>query len=394
MMIENPGALNDRVTDLACLRCEARFPTHDRAADRGIGCPTCLQKGYPASLKVAYGGPPDFSRDSEPIGMAAFSRQLPYEDFPSLGEGSTPLIELPGIAGELEIDRLWVKNEGANPTGSHKDRMSPLVVARALDLGRDTVIAASSGNAGASLAAYAQCAGLHCVIVSTPDITPLWAQAITMTGADLIIQETPKDRWIYMEEKVGESGWYPATNFLDPPVGSNPFGVQGYKTAAFEILAAMGEQPPSVLIVPTARGDLLWGLYEGMAELASAGRIGKPPRLISVEPVPRLSRVLAGTDYRRSFTGMTHDMVSIGGTTATYQSLVALRGTEGTAVEVSNAAARKAQRKLAKTGFYAELSAAASLAGLWKAIDLQLIQPDDRVVLLLTSHGYKEKVSS
>jgi threonine synthase len=389
---ENSSVLNERVKGLACLRCRAFYDLDHKTIDRGVGCPACLQVGYPASLVVVYNGVEDFSPVSGQPGMAAYNQLLPYMGYPSLGEGGTPLFNLPGIAASLGIEQLWIKNEGSNPTGSHKDRMSPLVVARAVDLGRETVVAASSGNAGASLAAYAGRAGLQCVIISTPTITPFWAEAITLTGARLVLQETPKDRWVYMAQKVREDGWYPVTNYLDPPVGSNPFGVQGYKTVAYEIMEACQDQPPTVLVVPTARGDLLWGIWGGLTDLVEANQISKLPRLVAVEPIPRLSRVLAGGDYRISSEGEPHDMVSIGGTTSTYQSRAALLESKGAAVEVSNPSARKAHRELAKAGLYAELSAAASLAGLWSALERRLIQPNDSVVLLITSHGYKEQI--
>lgn len=99
--------------------------------------------------------------------MLRYGERHPYRTFPTLGEGGTPLVSLPILAERLQVQGLWVKNEGQNPTGSHKDRLSPLVVARALELGRTTVVAASSGNQGVSLALYAAAAGLECEIVTT-----------------------------------------------------------------------------------------------------------------------------------------------------------------------------------------------------------------------------------
>lgn len=142
---------------------------------------------------------------------------------------------LPHLAEEIGLDRLSIKLESANPTGSHKDRMSAQFVARAKARGGPGVIAASSGNAGASLAAYAAAAGLHCIIVTTPAISPPWKRAIEMTGAKIIYTEDSLERWAIVRRKVREEGYASATNYLDPPVGSDPYGVDGYKTLGYEL---------------------------------------------------------------------------------------------------------------------------------------------------------------
>jgi threonine synthase len=389
--MNKPGIyqVNPRLQALTCLRCGARYELHDPRVDQGLGCTACLQQGYPVSLRLEYRIEEGW-RVEQAAGMFRFRALLPYHNFPTLGEGSTPLVELRSLARTLGVAKLWVKNEGQNPTGSHKDRMSPLAVARAAALGRDTVVAASSGNAGASLAAYAAAAGLRCVIYSTARISKAWRQAIEITGAELVIARTPEERWVIMQQRVREQGWYPVTNFLDPPVGSNPFGVDGYKTVAYEILEACGDNQPTVIFIPTARGDLLWGIWQGLQDGKQNGLCWEMPRLFAVEPAPRLSRVLAGEDYRQPFEEEPHAMISIGGSTVTYQSVSALRDSHGGAVEVPMEKAELAQHELARQGIYAELSAAASLAGLKILLKQGQIRGSDRVVLIITSHGFKD----
>ena len=251
------------------------------------------------------------------------------------------------------------------------------------------MIAASSGNAGASLAAYASAAGLGCAIIATPLLNPGWARAIELPGARLILADTPMDRWQILRN-MAEEGGYPVTNYLNPPVGSNPFGLQGYKTVGHEIAEQCQGVTPTMVLVPTARGDLLWGIWQGLVEAQQIGLLPAVPRRVAVEPLTRLSRVLAGQDYRCEFPSEPHAMSSIGGSTATYQSLAALRGSEGCAVTVSTSQARAAQRDLARRGLYAELSSAASLAGLRVLQEQGSIDASERVVLILTSHGYKD----
>jgi threonine synthase len=385
-----PYQLNEHLTGFTCLRCRRTYPVGFSAADRGLGCPACLEDGYPASLTVTYADDRPWTPVAGERGLRRYADRLPYRTFPTLGEGDTPLVPLPDLAQELGLETLWLKNEGANPTGSHKDRMSPFVVARAAALGFETVAVASSGNAGASLAAYAAAAGLGCVVVSTRPIRPTWEQAIRFHGAELLLVDEPLERWHLIRAKVEQGLWYPSANHLDPPLGSNPYGVQGFKTVAWEILEASAPMAPTVIVVPTARGDHLWGIWQGLVEAAGLGVLDRLPRLVAAEPFARLSRVLAGADYRDKFAGQAPDMPSITGDTVTHQAMIALRGSNGLAVEAGSDEARAAQIQLAGRGFYVERSSATAFAGLLKLVDLGAVGREDRVVLLITSHGYKE----
>jgi len=382
--------INSRLEGFSCLRCGRRYARDNGVVDLGVGCVSCLEEGFPANLRVDYSSDSGWQERRSSEGMKCYGAFLPYDDFHTLGEGMTPLVELTGQAEMMRVGSLWIKNEGQNPTGSHKDRMSVLAVARAASLGRDAVVASSSGNAGASLAAYAGAAGLRCAIISTREISTAWARAIKMAGADLNIKGGSLERWQTMQRMVEKENWYPVTNYLNPPVGSNLFGIQGYKTISYEIIEQSRGDIPTVIMVPTSRGDLLWGIWEGLADLKRYGVIEKLPRLVAIEPIPRLSKVLSGEDYRQLFEGESHEMPSIGGGTVTYQSVEALLETEGCAVEVSNDEAVEAQRELAQIGFYAELSSAASYAGLKELVRRGEIDRTDRVVLILTSHGYKD----
>lgn len=376
--------INPNVRGLTCLRCHHVYETEDP----GTGCESCLQQGYPASLAVEYKDLV-WENDAHSHGMKRYHSRLPYLDFPTLGEGDTPLLPLPQLADELGLEELLIKNEGYNPTGSHKDRMSALAVARAASAGFKTVVAASTGNAGTSLAAYAAAAGLRCVIIVTPSVHPIWLQAMLKTGAEVVATRNPKDRWKYMKQQVEREGWFPVTNYIDPPVGSNPYGVQGYKTIAYEILDQC-TTPPSVIVVPTSRGDLLWGIWEGFKEAKRAGVIDQLPRMIAVEPFPRLSAVLEGADYRQDFTGDANLVPSIGGSTVTYQSLQVLRESKGTAVNATGSEAESAQSKLGGAGIYLERSSATALVAVEKLLQRKEIDQGSRVVMIGTSNGYKE----
>lgn len=375
---------NSRLIGIECIRCKAQLELQDYFT----GCPLCLAKGFPSSVRQSYRAD-SWQTNSQRQGMARYASCLPYNIFPTLGEGGTPLLTARALGDEVGVEAVLIKNEGQNPTGSHKDRMSALAVARALDIGATTVIGASSGNAGASIAAYAARAGLQCVIVTTPNMNPIWRRAIEATGARLVKVENSLARWKYVEKRVVEDGWFPVTNYINPPVGSNHFGVDGLKTISFEIFEDTGAETVDAIVVPTSRADLLWGIFEGFRFLLARDVIKRLPRLYAVEPFPRIDQVLRGGDYRQSFEGRTHQ-ISIAGSTVTYQAIEALNASKGGAVVVSDDSAVRDQRILAQHGLYVELSSAASLSGLRRLIDRGEIRASERVALIASSNGYKE----
>lgn len=376
---------NELVKGLKCIKCSSEFELTDYLT----GCPICLEKGYPASLQLEFDENIPWDIDRFANGMHRYSDRLPYRTFPTLGEGGTPVFKIKGLEKDLGISELWIKNEGQNPTGSHKDRMSPHIVARAAFLNRSTVIAASSGNAGASLAAYASAAGLRCKIVTTPQINGPWEKSIRQTGAEIIKVSDSMERWELVRKLVEEEGDYPATNFINPPVGSNLFGVQGYATIAFEIVEQMKNIEPTAIVIPCARGDLLWGIWKGFVEAQRRGWIHSVPKLYAVEPFPRLVHVIQGRDYRENFKGDSRLLPSIGGETVTYQSFTAIESSGGGAVVVTNKEVEKAQSDLSKKGIFAEGSAAVTWPAVSKLVGAGKIDTNDRVLLMLTSHGYK-----
>jgi threonine synthase len=374
--------LNPHLRGFKCLRCD----TLHAIGDYPEGCPRCAADSYPISVAPAYGPLPLLSAAGSGHGLCRFGERLPYTTFHSLGEGGTPHAPLEHIARELALQSVTIKLEGSNPTGSHKDRMTSQFVARAMAKHAPVVAAASSGNAGASLAAYVAAAGLRCVIVTTPKISPAWRRAIEMSGAEMHYIENPLERWAFIRAKVREDGWLSATNMLNPPTGSEPFGVDGYKTVAYELALDPATSKADTIVVPAARGDLLWGIYAGYKELVDEGTLAEMPQLVAVEPFQRLELALAGTDWRSQFPGAS-PMVSINGTTLAYQAVAAVERSSGIAVSAPADQAIADQRALARAGFYLELSAAASLTGLRLAC--ARLKPR-HAVLIATSHGYKE----
>src|SRR3954451_8677087 len=168
---------------LTCLRCGTGYPLDDIVT----GCARCRSEGVAVNLRVDY--PASAIRivqdargfDAEERGVWRYHPLLPVtlEHALWLGEGETPLTYAGGIGELVGLDNLYLKNETRNPTGSYKDRMAAVTVARAREKGATTIVIASSGNAGASLAAYASVAGLTCVVLTTASAPlPMKAQML------------------------------------------------------------------------------------------------------------------------------------------------------------------------------------------------------------------------
>ena len=376
--------LNPLLKKMYCVRCGRTF----EVSDYFTGCPTCGEKGFPANLSFQYDKRQQIYTDKKR--MFRYQDFLPYLDFPSLGEGATPVIEVKKIADLFKLNKVYIKNEFQNPTGSHKDRMSALVVARAISLGKECVVAASSGNAGASLSSYAAEAGIKCKIITTKNMNPIWKKAIEIPGADIVFMDTPQERWPYMQEMVEKEGWYPVTNYVSPPVGSNPFGIQGYKTISYEVYEDFSNKLPAYILVPTCRADLLWGIFEGFKDLKVLGLIKDIPHLVAVEPFPRISKILDGADYRDTFPGNSARTSSIGGTSVTYQAVVAIKESGGFASNVKQAEIGDYVQKMAQVGFYLESSSATIFGALKQAVECNKIPTGADVLMIATSSGYKD----
>lgn len=329
--LSRPHRLNPRIRGMKCIKCGTLYPVDDYFN----GCPHCQYAGDSASLTFQYDGPAYILAKQK--GLYRYCQFLPYEDIVTLGEGDTPVLQLPALAKELGVSKFFTKNEFQNPTGSHKDRMNPFITARASQAGYHTVTCASSGNEAASLAAYAAAEGLTCVNVSTKGIPLFWKNATIASGAKLVLTDTPALRLEYQREKM-KDGWYCATNLMDIPTSSSPFGIQGYKTIAFELYEELGAELPEYIFIPTCRGDLLYGIYEGFQDLIKENHLDFMPHLVACEPFPRLELILTrGYDHKEKFSGDSTFTSSIGGNTATYQSVCALKGSNGFAVSAPDA---------------------------------------------------------
>lgn len=362
---------NPLLRGLQCLRCNAEYPirlVHE-------GCPVCRAEGVHVGLRASYAA----DATSTPL--------MPYERGFSLGEGGTPMLAMPELAQRFGIARLGLKDESCNPTGSHKDRMSAVGVTQALDFGAHTLVLASSGNAAVSAAHYAQAAGLACEVATYDGMPAAYLRALDAAGARRFAFADNAGRWAFVRERAPLPGYFALTNYSLPALGSAPLAIEGYKPIADECVAQGGV--PDHVLVPTARGDLAWGLFAGFRDLLAAGSIAKLPRIWAVEPFARLARVLEGGALDADYPGGTAQF-STAGATVTFLQWQAVVATGGGAVVVGDAEARASRRLLAQAGVSAELCAAGGLAALSQLRERGAIGADAHVVLMLTADASRD----
>lgn len=323
---------------------------------------------------------------------------LPIADessLPPLPIGDTPLLDAQRLREELQLPRLFVKDDTRNPSGSTKDRASLLVVAKAIDYGCNTVATASTGNAASALAAVAAACGLRSVVLVPSTAPPAKLVQMQSYGAQVVpIEGTYDQAFDLCAAACNRFGWYNRSTAL------NPFTIEGKKTAALEIAASMLPDHPDAVLVPTGDGVILAGLAKGFRDLEAAGLISTRPRLIAVQPEGSSAIVRAlrsGSNEAAFFADATSvaDSLTVEKPRNAIGCLAEIRASRGGGVVVSDDAILAAIPRLAgSTGVFAEPAGAAALAGLEAALDEGLVDPDERIVLMVTGNGLKDVVAA
>jgi threonine synthase len=380
---------------LQCIRCGSEY----EIGPLYKGCPACLDRGLPTNLKVVIDGNtvkatfnPKVLQD-RPDSMWRYSEFLPVplESAVSLGEGLTPLLHVPRLGKRLGLSRLYVKNETVNPSWSFKDRLASSAVSFAPSLGARVITGSSSGNAGAATAAYAARAGMPCVMFTTQQFPLAMKVQMGVYGTKLIAVPTIYDRWKLVEAGVDLFGWFPVTVFVYPLVGSNTYGIEGYKTIGYEIVDQLGHVPDKV-IMPVGAGDAFFGAWKGFQEYRDFGYTDSVPTMLAGEVFGPLENALAkNLDHVEETHRAPTVAISVGMNTSTYQALSVLRDSGGVARSATDEAMISMQQHLAADeGIYAEASSVLSLAVIPRMIEAGAIDPDETIVAFLTSTGLKD----
>jgi threonine synthase len=375
------------------------------------GCPTCRDPaGFPHWLEVAYdmeAVPDDFAE--RPGRVWEYAALLPVRDAaaaPTLGEGNTPLLRVEALNRELGLPNLWLKLEGVNPTGAFKDRFHTVSLAVARELGFRRALVATAGNHGTSCAAYAARAGIPLLVILSPLSPPEQRRLMRLFGARVVVPRgsAPVMTMVrsLMEPLVREHAFYPSTVLGLMYGPANPYGVEGYKTIAYEIVGQLGGSAgprrrsspapaPDRVCVPTAAGDALYGPYKGFRELQRLGRIDRLPRMTACQSAQANSLVQSvrqGLDHVATVPP-TSLAISIGDPTAAQAALTAIRESDGDAWEATDAALLQTVALLGRHGICVEAGSAAAVAALRRAAEEGRLDRDERIVAVLTGTGMK-----
>ncbi len=315
---------------------------------------------------------------------------LPIESeyLPSYPVGHTPFFRSPRLCKVTGFDQLWIKNDGQNPSGSLKDRASYLVVAEANRLQESTVVTASTGNAASALAAVCAAAGKQALIFVPENAPKAKLVQMLICGAQVVrVKGTYDDAFRLSLEWTQR---YPGIN---RNTAYHPLTIEGKKTVGCEILQQGGSVPDAILI-PVGDGVILAGVHKAFRDWKAAGFSDQLPRLICVQA--ESSNAIHHYFSTGKYTDASHpatvaDSISVSIPSNAHLAKRAIEESKGSSVIVSDQEILAAQYQLAgASGIFAEPAAAASLAGLHRCREQQLLDRHERIVLLVTGHGLKD----
>jgi len=364
-----------------CTKCGREFPFYSTLT-RCTGC------GEPLEVKYEFTSPK--IRKSEFL-LEKYRDFLPFSRLNkalSLGEGFTPLLRLKKLGEIFKLHNLYSKNETMNPTWSFKDRGTICGVQYALDRGYSEIGTVSTGNMGASVAAYGARAGLRTHILVSSSIELEKVIAISVYGAHVIKMEGDYGRLYYESLRVGgELG----ICFIN---SDHPLRIEGSKTIAFEICEQMSFKPPDWVIVPTSSGGNFRGIVKGFIEFRNLGFIDRLPRFIVVQAAGCCPIVQAFREGKEEIRHFGRPKTIAHGISNPYppsgnEVLRILRRLHGIALTVDDEEILKAQLLLAREGIFAQPAGAVPIAALDGLVSNGIIDGNEAVVCVTTGAGLK-----
>lgn len=374
---------------LSCISCQKQWKEEE-------ACTTCLECGNALDVQMDMGliqkNLNRYSLEHAPLSAAKYLDFYPIIDRSkaiSLSEGDTPLYPIKKIGKLLNLPKLYVKNEGHNPTGVFKDRGSLVEVTKALEMGAKAVCVASTGNMAASVAAYSSQAGLPCYIL-VPEGTPIGKLSQTLSYGGKLIQV----RGLYAdcvklaEELSKRNGYYLA--------GDYAFRLEGAKSTAFEIIEQLHWNVPDAVIVPVGCGTNLSGIWKGFEEFYKLGLIETVPKMIAVQPTGCDTICEAFHSGKDRYTLVEKpktvaSAVGIGVPQDDIKCLRALKDSKGWAETATDEEILEAQRMLAeKESIFTEPSGAIPIAVVSRLMDKGVLSPLETIVCVATGTGLKD----
>jgi threonine synthase len=375
-----------------CSDCGKKIP----AGEIIYLCPDCSAKQQPDQpplgvLKVIY----DYKTLSElsfrEIEENDFLQLLPVNDrksFPNLRVGQSPLYKIDSIDGQSVDFELYLKDDSQNPTFSFKDRASAVVSAFAKENGIDTIVAASTGNAGSSLAGICAAQGQKAVIFVPSAAPKAKLTQIMMYGATLVPVAGNYDKAFDLSiEATKRFGWY------NRNTAYNPFTIEGKKTVSFELFSQLEEHIPDYIFVPVGDGVIISGVYKGFEDLLELGIIKKMPVIIAVQAARSSNLVdnIGKEEFVSAPSNTIADSISVDIPRNFHMAAGYIIKYHGQTITVSDDDILGASSILAKnTGIFTEPAAAAAFAGFLDHRKRHMIPKASTNVVLLTGSGLKD----
>jgi len=311
-------------------------------------------------------------------------------ELPGLRAGGSPIYDGARLASELGIKKLWIKDDGVNPTASLKDRASAMAVVRAIAAGQRTVACSSTGNAASSLAGAAAATGLESYIF-VPERAPKGKVAqLLMFGAHVIsVRGNYEDTFRLSAEAIDRWGWYNRNAAI------NPYLSEGKKTVSYEIAEQLAWHVPDYVALSVGDGCTIAGVWKGFKDMYAAGLTDRLPRLVSVQAsgcCPVNNAYTGGYDELVPMEENTiADSIAVGVPRNFRKALNALRESDAVAVNVSDEEILSAMRLLGReAGVFGEPAGVTGAAGLKKACEAGLIPADAEVCAIVTGNGLKD----
>jgi threonine synthase len=371
---------------LSCSVCQYTQPDGSRLASL---CPECGQPlivAYPAAVpKTAITGEASLWRYRAALPLASGEHAV------TLGEGMTPLIELPHLAKEIGVRRLWVKDEGINPTASFKARGLMMAVTRAKALKLPGVCVPTAGNAGIALAAYAAAAALPCRIFAPETTPPPILGSIRAFGADLVL----------VDGHIGDAGkatmaFAKESGFFNVATVREPYRVEGMKTMGYEVAEQLGWRLPDAIVYPTGGGEGTIGIWKAIGEMLDWGWLPpdtRKPRMIIAQAegcAPLVRAFAAGEEKATPWENPTTHAsgLRVPGPLGDRLTLRTLRESQGDAESVSEEAIRSGTLLLAsRSGIDAAPEGGAALEATRQLVASGRLRADAEVVVFNTGSG-------
>ena len=311
-------------------------------------------------------------------------------NIPDLSVGWTPLYENKRLASKYGVKKLYIKDDGRNPTASLKDRASAVGVAKALDFGQEVVACASTGNAASSLSGFAAVAGLKSYIFVPEKAPAAKVTQLLVYGANVVLVKGDyADAFDLASAAIEKFGWYNRNCAI------NPYLVEGKKTCAMEIAEQLNWEIPDRVFISVGDGCCIGGLYKGFRDLLDLGLTERMPKITGVQAVGSspIFRAIIEKSQRVTFgpADTIADSISVGAPRNWAKALRAIRNTVGTAVTVTDDEILSAIPELARSsGVFGEPAGVTGFAGFRKMALAGETGQDETIAVVVTGNGLKD----